>query len=132
MEPVFVDASVFIDFLSREDEARYAWARRLFERAEAGRVRLETTEIVVCEVARALKERGLRREEAQKVLDAMLGTRNLKAANRDILRRAVEIYGASRLDFTDAYHIAWLGVKGRGRVATFDPRKFEGRGLEVL
>jgi predicted nucleic acid-binding protein len=132
MEPVFVDASVFIEFLSREDEGRYERARGLFERAEAGRVRLETTELVVCEVARALGERGLKREEAQKVLDAILGTRNLKAANRDILRRAVEIYGASQLDFACAYHIAWLGAKGRGRVATFEPRKFEGRGLEVL
>jgi predicted nucleic acid-binding protein len=51
MEPVFVDESVFLEFLAGTEKGRYAKARELFQRAEGGRLRLESTGLVVAGVA---------------------------------------------------------------------------------
>jgi predicted nucleic acid-binding protein len=67
------------------------------------------------------------------VLEAILGTRNLKVPNREVLTAAVEIYGSGGLGFPDAYHIAWMRAKGQRRVATFERKNYkEGEGLEFL
>lgn len=130
MEPVFVDESVFLEFLCGAEKALFEKARELFQRAEGGKIRLESTGLVLAGVARALESR-LGRKEVKEVLEAILGTRNLKVPDREVLAAAVEIYGSGKNDFPDAYHIAWLRAKGRRRVATFERKKYrEGEGLE--
>jgi len=134
MEPVFVDKSVFVAFLTRDAEPRYRKARALFEEAEAGRLRLETTELVVAELARELEaSRAMGRERTAEVLEAILETRNLRVQNRAVLRQAVELYRGGEADFPEACNIAYMKAKGRSRIATLSPPGYrKARGLVVL
>lgn len=131
---MFVDKSVFVAFLAREAEARYRKAKALFEEAEAGRLRLETTELVVAELARELEASfAMGREKTAEVLDAILETRNLKVANRPVLRKAVELYRAGEAGFPEACNIAYMRAKGRSRIATLSPAAYrKAKELEVL
>lgn len=132
MGPVFVDSSVFIGFLARDVETRYEKAKELFQSAEKGSVKLETTEAVVAEVARQLEaEYSMERQALGRVLEAIVGTRNLKVANRAVLAKAIKVYMRGGMGFQEACNIAFMKARGRSRVATFRPGDYEGEGLEA-
>jgi predicted nucleic-acid-binding protein len=102
-ERIFVDASVFLRFLVRDMEGQYAKARALFEQAERGTLRLETTVLALVELTRALEhDWGMTRGETLEVLEAILDTRNLRVPNHAMVREAVELYGRGGMDFPDA------------------------------
>jgi tetratricopeptide (TPR) repeat protein len=82
-ERVFVDASVFLGFLTRDVERQYVRARELFQQAERGSLRLETTVLTLAELARTLeRDCGMGRGETRDVLEAILDTRNLRVPLR--------------------------------------------------
>ena len=116
--PVFVDTDVFLRFLLRDSEAPYRRARELFERAEAGTVKLETTVLAFAALAEALEVYGLGRAETKDVLKAILGTRNLRVQDRELVGEAVELIGRE-FNFRDAYAAAHMKHKGITKVATF-------------
>jgi predicted nucleic-acid-binding protein len=119
-ERIFVDASVFLRFLARDVEGQYAKARALFEQAERGTLRLETTVLALVELTRALEhDWGMTRGETLEVLEAILDTRNLRVPNHAMVREAVELYGRGGMDFPDACTIVWLRSGSRKRVASF-------------
>lgn len=125
-EPVFVDAGVFLRFLVGEPERDYRRARELFERAERGRVALETSGAVVARVLRDLREvHGLGRREVRRVGEAILGTRNLHVRERALLQRALELGGKLGVEFTEALNIAHAGDRGLA-LATMEPRRYGG------
>jgi predicted nucleic-acid-binding protein len=133
-ERVFVDASVFLGFLTREVERQYVKARELFQQAERGSLRLETTALTLAELARALEhDRGMTRGETRDVLEAILDTRNLRVPNQAMVREAVELYGRGGMDFPDACTVIWLRTGNRRRVASFRNEKLMRReGFEVF
>lgn len=116
--PVFVDTDVFLRFLLRDSEAPYKRARELFERAEAGAVKLDTTVPAFAALADELEAYGLGRAEIKDVLKAILGTRNLRVQNRETVADAVEMLGRG-MSFRDAYSVAYMKDKGITKTATF-------------
>jgi predicted nucleic acid-binding protein len=127
-DTVFVDGDVFLRFLVRDVEKYYLTARDMFERAESGSIRLVTTEIVITGIVSALEsDFGFSRMEAKDVVDAILGTRNLKVPNRAVLKTAARLYGMHDICFADAYNIAFLRSMGLGRIATFDRKHYRVR-----
>jgi predicted nucleic acid-binding protein len=54
-DSVFVDTNVFLRFFVKDVDAQYEKARELFEKAEAGNIRLETSELVVAEIVWVLE-----------------------------------------------------------------------------
>jgi predicted nucleic-acid-binding protein len=133
-ERVFVDASVFLGFLTRDVERQYVRARELFQQAERGSLRLETTVLTLAELARTLeRDCGMGRGETRDVLEAILDTRNLRVPNHAMVREAVELYGRGGMDFSDACTVVWLRTGGRKRVASFRNEKLMRReGFEVF
>jgi predicted nucleic acid-binding protein len=132
--PVFVDADVFLSFLVRDREEFYEKAMRLFELAEGGRLKLQTTALAIAEVVRALQSRyGLGREEIREILEAILSTRNLKVSNRPFVKAAADIYARGGMGFTDAYNAAYVISKGPMPVATFRAGRLGGaEGMEFF
>jgi len=113
MNAQFIDEGMFLSFLVRDDDERFSRARVLFERAEAGREKLETNELVLHEVVRALETRYVMgREAIVQVLEAVLGTRNLRVPARRILKHAVETYATGDMDFAEAYTMAYTTERG--------------------
>ena len=124
--PIFVDTNVFLRFFVRDIESFYHKAKDLFEKAESGDVKLETSDIVVAEIVWVLESYyGFSRAEIKEVVDAILETKNLKVANHSRVKEAIDLYSSGKMDFIDAYNISYINVKGFKKVATFDVKHFK-------
>lgn len=117
-KPVFVNTDVFLRFLIRDIEGPYQRARELFERAEAGLVKLETTVLVISALVEALSAYGLGQDKVKEILTAILNTRNLRVQNRELIEEAIGLLGRS-VGFPDAYAAVHMKRKGLTQVATF-------------
>ena len=125
-DPVFVDTNVFLRFFVKDVESLYEKARALFEKAEARRIKLETSELVVAEIVWVLESfYGFARREITDVLTTLLSSRNLKIANHARTNDAVILYSSGNMDFIDAYNIACMRSKAYTKVATFDSKHFK-------
>ena len=70
---VFVDTNVFLRFFVNDVAAQYEKARVLFEAAEAGKIKLETSELVIAEIVWVLESfYGFARKEVTEVLSTLL------------------------------------------------------------
>ena len=54
-EPIFVDTNVFLRFFVRDVESFYQKAKELFEKAENGEEKLETSDLVIAEIVWVLE-----------------------------------------------------------------------------
>jgi len=125
-DPVFVDTNVFLRFFVRDVEAQYEKARALFEKAEAGTIKLETSELVIAEIVWVLESfYGFTRKEIAEVLTTLLASRNLKIANHTKISHAAVLYTSGNMDFIDAYNIAYMRSKEYTKVATFDVKHYK-------
>jgi predicted nucleic-acid-binding protein len=123
---VFVDTNVFLRFFVKDVESQYEKARALFEKAEAGKIKLETSELVIAEIVWVLESfYGFNRKEITDVLITLLSSRNLKIANSARVSDAVQLYASGNMDFIDAYNIAYMKSKEFAKVATFDHKHYK-------
>lgn len=125
-EPIFVDTNVFLRFFVRDVESFYHKARELFEKAENGDVKLETSDLVIAEIVWVLESYyGFSKAEIKEVIDTILETKNIKAANHERIKEAISLYASGKMDFIDAYNIAYIKARGHKKVATFDVKHFK-------
>jgi len=130
-KPIFIDTNVFLRFFVRDVEPFYQKARELFEQAENGKVKLETSDIVIAEIIWVLESYyGFSKNEIKDVIDAVLETKNLRTANHSRVKEAITLYEAGKMDFIDAYNIAYMRAKDFKKVASFDVKHF--RNLEGI
>ena len=125
-ETVFVDTNVFLRFFVNDVAAHYEKARALFEKAESGKIKLETSELVIAEIIWVLESfYGFTRKEITEVLTTLLASRNLKIANHAKIVHAVGLYSSGNMDFIDAYNISYMRSKDYTKVATFDVKHYK-------
>ncbi len=125
-DPVFVDTNVFLRFFVKDVEILYERARALFEKAEAGKIKLETSELVIAEIVWVLESfYGFTRKEITGVLAVLLASRNIKIAGHARISAAVDLYSSGNMDFIDAYNMAFIKSKEFTKVATFDSKHFK-------
>ncbi|MFZ3064093.1 MAG: type II toxin-antitoxin system VapC family toxin [Nitrospirota bacterium] len=125
-EPIFVDTNVFLRFFVRDIESFYLKARELFEKAENGEIKLETSDLVIAEIVWVLESYyGFSKAEIKEVVDTILETKNIKAANHERIKEAISLYASGKMDFIDAYNIAYIKSRGHKKVATFDVKHFK-------
>jgi len=133
-DPVFVDTNVFLRFFVKDVEHQYEKARILFEKAEAGKVKLETSELVIAEIVWVLESfYGFTRKEITDLLVILLSSRNLKIANSSRISAAVQLYASGTMDFIDAYNIAYMKSRDMTKVATYDHKHYKKiEGITIL
>lgn len=125
-EPIFVDTNVFLRFFVRDVESFYLKARELFEKAENGEIKLETSDLVIAEIVWVLESYyDFSKAEIKEVIDTILETKNIKAANHERIKEAISLYASGKMDFIDAYNIAYIKARGHTKVATFDIKHFK-------
>lgn len=123
---VFVDTNVFLRFFVRDVESFYQKAKDLFERAEKGVLILETNDMVIAEIVWVLESYyDFTKAEIKEVIDTILETKNVKVTNHSRVKEAVNLYTLGKMDFIDAYNIAYIRTKGYKKVATFDVKHFK-------
>jgi len=125
-EPIFVDTNVFLRFFIRDVESFYQKAKELFEKTEKGELKLETSDLVIAEIVWVLESYyDFSKIEVKEVINTILETKNIKVANHARVKDAIELYASGKMDFIDAYNIAYIKAKNYKKVATFDIKHFK-------
>ena len=82
--------------------------------------------MVIAEIVWVLESYyGFTKAEIKEVIDTILETKNIKVANHSRVKEAVNMYASGKMDFIDAYNIAYIKEKGYRKVATFDVKHFK-------
>ena len=126
MADFFVDTNVFLRFLTNDDATKARRAEALFKKAIAGKVRLETSLLVIAEIIWTLESfyRLAKADIAEKV-GKILNTPNLECPSADLVLEALDIYVTKNVDFIDAYHGVMLREAGMLKILTYDKKHFE-------
>ncbi len=123
MKAKFVDANVFLRFITKDDEVKAEKCFKLFKLADKGAVELITCEAVLAEVVYILSSRklySLSRKKVKLVLTPIIEMRGLKMDNKDVFLLALSYMVDKGVDFEDALVVAYM-VKGRiGEVYSYD------------
>ena len=101
----FIDANVFIRFLTRDDPEKAQACFELFQKAEERKALLVTSESVIAEVVYVLSSKrlyNLPREQIRALLYPLLSLSGLKLAHRKMYLRALDLYATYPIDFEDA------------------------------
>lgn len=120
----FLDAHVFLRYLTRDDEAKAEACWRLFQRLKAGEETATTSEAIIAEVVYVLAARAhynLPPEEISARLRPLLAVRGLKLPQKRAYLRALELYALQRpLDFEDAIAVAHMERLGIEEIVSYD------------
>jgi predicted nucleic acid-binding protein len=120
----FLDANVFIRYLTGDDPVKQGASRLLFERLDRDEEQLLTSEAVVAEIIYVLTSRahyGLTRGAAAQRLLPALRCPGLRIANKAVVLRALDVYEAhSRLDYEDALSVAHMESVGIDEIVSYD------------
>jgi predicted nucleic acid-binding protein len=134
MPDSFIDTSVLIRLLTGDDPTKQQAAVRLFERVENGGLVLRAPMTVVSEAAYVLTSGvlyGLPRSRAAELLIGLLALDGFRVESKQRVRRALEIFGATNVDFGDAMLAASMEAEGSTDIYSYD-RDFERPGMNRL
>jgi len=101
----FVDANVFIRFLTRDDPEKAQACFELFQKAKNREILLTNSESVIAEVVYVLSSKQLYhlpREQIRTLLYPLLSLPGLKLTHRQMYLRALDLYAAYPIDIEDA------------------------------
>lgn len=124
-DEVLLDTNIILRFLRGDNEVQYTEARRLFEQATAGKIRLLLPSLVVAEVVWTLEGfYHTSRRYIAEVLEALFATPNVILFEPRVIPRATELFAAHAVDFVDAYLVSLAEETKTTRLATFNKKHF--------
>jgi predicted nucleic-acid-binding protein len=125
MDKAFVDTSVILRILVREDEGKVAAVERLFLSARRSGKRLHVLPVAILEVVWVLeKVYKLDRRSIRELADAILNTGELIVENGEVFRKALAVYEEKNVKFADAVMGVWGLARGLKTVYTYDEKDF--------
>jgi uncharacterized protein len=107
----FLDANIFLRYLTRDDPAKAERCYDLFQRMKRKEIRVITSESVLAEVVYVLSSRSLyqlSRERVRALLLPIISLPGLRIANRRTFLRALDLFAGANLDFEDALSLAHM------------------------
>lgn len=120
---VFVDANVFLRYLTNDVPTQAAAAEQLFRDAAAGRVQLVTNTMVLAELVWVMESfYGLPKLDVQQRALAVATMEGLHLPGADMVVDALFDYVEKNVDFIDAYNVAWARLHAVGSIVTFDTK----------
>jgi uncharacterized protein len=123
MAPRFVDANVFLRFLTQSDPVQAAAAHALFLRVESGEEKVTTSALVLFEVIFTLhspRSYNQPKERIAELLSPLIELRGLQLRNRQLWLDSFAAWLRYPLDFTDAYNVAYMRSVGLSEIYAWD------------
>lgn len=121
MKTLFVDANVFLRYLTDDDREKADRVAALLSRAAKGDVKLVTTEFVLAEVVWVLESSyDLNNREIVPLIRGILATPGIEVVNGHLVGRALDIYHTDNVDFVDGYIAAVMEARGIREIVSFD------------
>jgi uncharacterized protein len=125
LNDVLLDTNVILRLLRADHPVHHAEARRLFEEADKGKLRLIVPVLVVAEVVFVLQGfYRVQKAEIAKLINDLAASPGVVLLESSVVMRAVEIFGTQGIDFADAYLAALARASKVTTVATFNKRDF--------
>ena len=129
---IFVDTNYFVRIFVADDEKQTEQAIALFQRAEAGNVKLMTLSHILFELAWTLSRRyKVSRMGVIERLEAIMAMPNLFVPDREIVNEALLRAKLSDSEFADSYIVVAAERAGANKVATFNTKHFSQLGSEI-
>jgi len=128
----FIDANVFLRFLTVDDLGQHAKAARFIELASKGEFRLVCGPPVLFELAWSLRAAyKTPKDKVLEILSAIYALPGLVLTDGPIVARALTLAARTNSEFADAYIAASAQVGECSGVATFNRKDFARLGLKV-
>ena len=103
-----VDANVILRYLLKDNEELYKKAENLFNDILLGEKKILLLHTVIAEVVYVLQKLyKVNREEIAQVLKELLKIKGIKVNDREIILKALDIFGKKNLDFVDCILCAY-------------------------
>ncbi len=115
MSDRFVDTDVLIRLLTGDDPEKQTQAAALFQQVEAGGITIQAPDTVIADALYVLSSPRLYnvpRDEVRDILSALTRLPHFRVDNRRAVLRALQLYGATNLDFGDALIVASMEQAG--------------------
>ena len=119
----FVDANIFIRYLTRDDPEKAQACFELFQKAQRNEIALTTSESVIAEIVYVLSSKqlyNLSHQEVRALLYPLLSLRGLKLTHRKPYLRALDLYATYPIDFEDALTVAQMERQGITEIYSYD------------
>lgn len=121
----FVEANVFLRYMTNDVPAQSEAAERIFLRAQEGQLSLRTSALTIAEIVWTLESYyELESEGIRDRILAILNTPGLDVEDDELIGRAMSLYVNENIDFIDAYNGLWLRERGLISAITFDTKHF--------
>lgn len=121
MKVRFLDANIFLRYLTNDDPVKADRVEKLLDSAVAGKERLLTTEMVLAEVVWVLESfYKLGNLAIGPMIKAILATPGLEVINGTLVDKAVEFYMKQNIDFIDGYIVAVMERHKVSEIFSYD------------
>lgn len=129
----FIDTSVILRILVKDDEIKRKASERLIKNAKREGVILYLLPVAVLETVWVLeKVYKLQRKAIKELIEAILNTSEFRCKMGDVFRKAIKTYEEKNMKFADAVMGYWGLEKGFSVVYTYDEKDYKKiAGLEV-
>ena len=123
MKVSFLDANIFIRYLTNDDPIKADRVEKILDLAARGKERLVTTEMVVAEVVWVLESfYKLGNTTIGPMVKAILATPGLEVINGTLVEKAVEQYMEQSIDFIDGYIVAVMDRHHVSEIFSYDKK----------
>jgi len=123
MKVSFLDANIFIRYLTNDDPVKADRVEKLLDLAARGKEQLMTTEMVIAEVVWVLESfYKLANTAIGPMIKAILATPGLEVINGPLVARAIEQYMEQNIDFIDGYIVAVMGRHNVSDIFSYDKK----------
>jgi predicted nucleic-acid-binding protein len=126
MTNAFVDTSVILRLLVKDDDLKMKAAEKLLRHAGKDGIILHLTPVTILEIVWVLeKVYKLKRKEIRELAEAIMNTPQLKVELEETFRKALRVYEENNVKFADAVMGYWGLERGITTVFTYDEKDFK-------
>jgi uncharacterized protein len=123
MKVSFLDANIFIRYLTNDDPVKADRVEKLLDLAARGKEQLMTTEMVIAEVVWVLESfYKLKNSTIGPMVKAILATPGLEVLNGHLVEKAIEQYMEKNIDFIDGYIVAVMNRHKISEIFSYDKK----------
>lgn len=133
MARAFIDTSVILRLLVKDDEGKANACLKLLREAKRQGIALHLLPVAILETVWVLeKVYKYDRKSIREITEAILNTPELKTEMEEVFRKAISLYESRNVKFADAVMGYWGIEKGLTTAYTYDEKDFKRvEGLEV-
>ena len=125
MNRAFIDTSVILRFLVKDDDLKAKAVEKLLRTASSRGTVLHILPVTMLEIVRVLeKVYKFGRKEIRELAEAIINTPKLKVEMGDVFLKALKVYEEKNVKFADAVMGYWGLEKGIAIAYTYDEKDF--------